>query len=442
MAEIDHALPTRVPCLKTRRRVSLLVAPLWPVGATVLAWVALLVRPVGTRPWQALWAEDGAVFLNGALWHEAPAIWFRPYDGYLHLVPRLIATLAAAIPLSLASEVFAAISAAIAAMCLVLLAWGLRRWLETPWIRTAFVACLVLVDGAAQEIDANAANLHWFLGLGMLGLALIRPTRTHSAVAAATVGLVFALTEILGVFAVVVAVTDAAARRSHDRAQEFLQVWLVSAAMAAGIAVQVCASWASPRAVPTARAIPDPSEIGSWYLRNVVGRGVAPQLTEYWTLPELAGLLTIVAAGLLALGLLARRQGLRVRSRSIVGVTLVALSVAYFASSVVVNRGLADRYLDLPAVLLVAGILVLAAGRRRWQSAVFIVIVLTLCAAESHTFSTHPRITQAASWTRAWQRAVATQCHDGATTARVAIAPTSRQDPRHAQWTVTVPCPH
>jgi hypothetical protein len=418
---------------------------LWLPGTWLLAWIVLLVRPTGTRTWQALWAEDGTVFLNGALWHSAPGIWFQPYQGYLHLVPRLVATAATAVPLDRAPVVFALASTAVAAACVVLLAWALRRWLQPAWMRAAFVVCLVLVDGAAQEIDGNSANLHWFLGLGMLGLALARPTRMLTTLLAALVALVFALSEILGVFALLVAVAVAFARSrgAGDRGgvrPGTVRVWLLPTALAAGLLTQVVLGRLAPRGRP-AGSVPGADTIGSWYLHHVVGHGVAPSFTGHLTLAALAALLAVVVLAVTVLLLLARRQGMPVGSRVLVGATLLWLSAAYFTSSVVVNRALADRYLDLPAVLLVAGILVLIAGSLPWQRVVFLVAVLALAAAETFSFTTYPRITQSESWASALQASTAAQCHGRATTALVGIAPTSRQDPLRAHWTVTVPCP-
>ena len=59
-------------------------------------WVGLvaglaLVRQSGVPSWQTPYAEDGTVFLSAAYDPGGAGVLLEPYNGYLHLAPRLVA---------------------------------------------------------------------------------------------------------------------------------------------------------------------------------------------------------------------------------------------------------------------------------------------------------------------------------------------------------------
>src|SRR5688572_304731 len=71
----------------------------WWRRPAVLAWMVVLTAALLAlrKPWALhtpqLWAEDGSIFLTQ---DEQMGIraWWLPYNGYLHLLPRLIAWIA------------------------------------------------------------------------------------------------------------------------------------------------------------------------------------------------------------------------------------------------------------------------------------------------------------------------------------------------------------
>src|SRR6266704_5096885 len=115
--------------MSTRKNGALLAA------AALISFGSMLLRPTGVRPWRSLWAEDGRDFLTGGLNHPPVIGWFRSYQGYQHVIPRMIGSLAALFPLDRAADVFAFASAGIAAVALVLFAVNLRPWLPATWMQ-------------------------------------------------------------------------------------------------------------------------------------------------------------------------------------------------------------------------------------------------------------------------------------------------------------------
>jgi hypothetical protein len=51
-----------------------------------------LTRQRGVPVWNSLWAEDGRVFVTGAL-QDFPGTFFAQNGGYLHVVPRTVRAL-------------------------------------------------------------------------------------------------------------------------------------------------------------------------------------------------------------------------------------------------------------------------------------------------------------------------------------------------------------
>ena len=67
------------------------------IGWILLAFIALLSRNPEHLLHPQFFAEDGWLFFSGAASHGFRAV-FASYQGYLHLVPRLVASAAAPLP--------------------------------------------------------------------------------------------------------------------------------------------------------------------------------------------------------------------------------------------------------------------------------------------------------------------------------------------------------
>ncbi|WP_157676999.1 hypothetical protein [Auraticoccus monumenti] len=134
--------------------------PLTVGAATAL----LVVLRVATRPelFDRVWAEDGAVFLHDAQQAGAVSIGME-YAGYGHLVPRLLALGASALPMATV-PVYVVVAVA---LTLGLLAWFAAAAAGSlTGSRLAMVVAgtsFALAPALHDEVIGNLANLQWFL---------------------------------------------------------------------------------------------------------------------------------------------------------------------------------------------------------------------------------------------------------------------------------------
>lgn len=139
----------------------------WPaLGTYALGVVTLgalsVLRQSGTPPWRSLWAEDGS-FLFFALHSSFLELALEPYHGYANAMPRVMAALAAALPLELAPLVLSAGSALIVASLAAFTYRAARTTISSAALRAALAAAPVLAPVTLYESLNNAANLHFFL---------------------------------------------------------------------------------------------------------------------------------------------------------------------------------------------------------------------------------------------------------------------------------------
>ncbi len=145
-----------------------------------LAVVLQLLRVGPKEALDALWAEDGQIFLQGALTsglHSA----FDTYAGYLVFVSRLIGEVGALVPLRDAAAAIAIASSIVVALS------GLAVWLASaafirnPYLRGTLVAVTVLVPVANLESVASGAYVPWFMLVATFWLLFWRPRTTLGA---------------------------------------------------------------------------------------------------------------------------------------------------------------------------------------------------------------------------------------------------------------------
>lgn len=201
------------------------------VFAAALAFQALRI-PVLEH--DVVWAEDGAVFLLGALEDPLGPI-LEPYAGYQHLLPRVLAAAIVALaPLaSYAAVVFWSSAVVAAAVCAATV--PLARWV-VPWLpaRMALGVVPVVLPLMAPEIIGNLADLHTYaLWLGVWVALSLPRSRTESALTAAA-ALLAAMTEVQLLLMVPVLLARVHVRRPL--------LWPVIGAFLLGLAGQV-ASW-------------------------------------------------------------------------------------------------------------------------------------------------------------------------------------------------------
>lgn len=151
-----------------------------PGVALVLLWIAVMtvaqaVRQPGVPSWDSVWQEDGGIFLTDALFESFPEALVHSYNAYLHVVPRLVAEVAAALPLERAAFVLSVGSALVVALLSVYVYFASASLLRSEWARVLLAAVFVLLPATAYETNANVANLHWYLLFACFWVFLDQP---------------------------------------------------------------------------------------------------------------------------------------------------------------------------------------------------------------------------------------------------------------------------
>jgi hypothetical protein len=153
-------------------------------GLLALAVFLQLLRIGWTGSLNSVWAEDGPVFLQGALtgsfWHALGT----EYSGYLVVVPRLIAELASALPLRDAAATVAIASAAMVALSGLVVWSAAANQIADPYLRGALALATVLTPvGGLESID-SASYVSWYMLFAVFWILLWRPRTLAGAVAA------------------------------------------------------------------------------------------------------------------------------------------------------------------------------------------------------------------------------------------------------------------
>ena len=154
----------------------------------------LLLRKPDLLTNPQLYAEDGSVFFRDQLVFPWTAV-FLPYNGQLHLVPRMIALFESIFPVLAVPLLCDMASVLIHALCLSIFFLPWNRWLiENDLLRAA--VCVVLattLDGA--EMIGFSGPLMWYLFLAGI-LLLFRPESDAPRTPAARMAAVAAMAVI------------------------------------------------------------------------------------------------------------------------------------------------------------------------------------------------------------------------------------------------------
>jgi hypothetical protein len=332
----------------------------------VLGTVLQLLRPGFSASLNSLWAEDGPIFLQGALSEGFVDAVFNPYAGYLVLVPRLIGEAAAIVPLEQAAAVVSILSAAVAALSGIVVWCASAAHIRDPHLRGLLAALTVLVPVAGLESVDSAAYVPWYMLFATFWLLLWRPATTRGTLLASLFILATGLsTPGVWFFAPLVLLRALAIRDRRDVA--------IVGSFAAGALAQV------PVLALNQEDAVDPSWTGDiWtaYAQRVVdgaalGERLGGSAWAHLGWPFLVALL-IGAAVALAIGL--RRAGPIARWFAALAIpTSLALFVVSAYQRAVGSEivwpagdyhGSAGRYAIVPALLLISLALVLIDGGR------------------------------------------------------------------------------
>jgi hypothetical protein len=163
------------------------------IGLLTLGVVAQLARIGWSGSLNSLWAEDGSVFLQGALtqsfWHAVST----EYAGYLVLVPRLIGEAASAVPLHDAPLVVSGLSAALVGLSGLAVWYASAAHIANPYLRGALVMATVLTPVGGLETIDSASYASWYMLFATFWLLLWRPRTQLAASLAALLILATAL---------------------------------------------------------------------------------------------------------------------------------------------------------------------------------------------------------------------------------------------------------
>ncbi|OIH96951.1 hypothetical protein BIU90_15790 [Curtobacterium sp. MCBA15_001] len=345
--------------------------------ATGAAWYRL--GPV-TRA--TVWAEDGGIFFRDRLAFGADGSLFRPYAGYLHLLPRLVVDLGFARPVDQYAVTVAGACCVVVGVVAAAV-FVLARDLVPAWpLRLVLAAVPVAVPVVPVEISGNAANLHWFMLLLVPWVFAARVRSWWGSAVLTLLALVAVLTEPQTLlFAPLLVVGWLRTTRGPEGSRlRALPVSIVTAG--AGAAQVVCALTVprlSPPGDPTVRDV-----VHGWLLivvpsawtRQVGTVADAIARHGWWVLVvPLVGMAVLVAAALVVGSWWARVQVLAFGLGSFVVWTaaLVANLEANghwgeVAVSTLAGSG-SSRYSAASAVLLTSGVVLAAAvvaDRRSW----------------------------------------------------------------------------
>ena len=108
-----------------------------------------------------VWAEDGTIFVTGALRDGFPRVLGATYQGYLLLAPRLLAEVVAIFPVRTAGTVIAVLVAGCVALLAAFVIAASAARVPSPALRGLLGLAVVLLPVGRVEVVGALANLQW-----------------------------------------------------------------------------------------------------------------------------------------------------------------------------------------------------------------------------------------------------------------------------------------
>lgn len=329
--------------------------PVATSGAIVLAGLVLLVlrRPSAlTDP--GLYAEDGVIFLLESLRDGVGAI-LQPYNGYVHLLPRLVAAVATILPLGWTPVVYS-LATALASVGAAALVLSRRFDRLAPYTARVVVFGLLVLLPRLTEVHLALNSVLWWCGVALLMTALADdPSSRAGKVGEVAMVVVAVMSGLAGP----VLAPIAAARWLRTRTTHSLIVggvwWATAGAQLVVYATQDRENGPVPVGMPLARAAVEKT-VGAL----VLGRRA---VDERWA----GGTPTLVLVALLVLGAVWAAvvvTGASPFDWAPIAWTAAASTLAGFMALGPAAAQLPDRYTVLPIAALVIGLLVARPTRR------------------------------------------------------------------------------
>jgi len=414
----------------------------WEGIAVVAAFLLLasalqLFRAGPSESLHSLWAEDGPIFLHGALTHGFFDDVASTYAEYLVVVPRLIGEIGAAVPLHAAPEVMNLSGVFVISLAGLAVWFGSAGHIHRPYLRALLVALTVLCPVSGLEAVVSGTYVAWYLSFAVFWMLLWRPATTWGACLAALLVLLTGLSSPTIFFFVPLAALRAIAIRDRRDA-------LVVGAFAIAFLVQV------PVTAQSKEEIANPTwthDLWTTFLQRVVdgsvfGLELGGSLWEHLGWPFLIAL----AIGLLAYlaVLLARATSGRLLAALAIATAVVMFIVSLYqrglGTTMVwgegIHNGLGGRYSIVPVLLLISAAFVLLESRGRGSSPLLWPIAATalvLLVALATSFDVKTGLGRSMPpWDLSLQAAAAGCRAEGLTEAPVEVTPPGS--------TVAIPC--
>lgn len=212
-----------------------------------------------------LYAEDGHEFIQAWLDHPSPFLIVTPYEGYLHVIPRIASGLISMLPpalwplgcVILASGCLAAVAT---------LVWASLLHSDLPITSRLLLMGIPLCSpiGSVEPIG-NLANIHWFLGYLIIFAVLVKPDNRNQEISWGFVVLFCCLTEVQCALALPIIMY-----RILKRNKAFL---LIAVGWTLGMVAQLLSSLLASRPKPRG-GFPQWPAILRGYLVNVVAGSI------------------------------------------------------------------------------------------------------------------------------------------------------------------------
>ncbi|MGN6816933.1 MAG: hypothetical protein ACTHK3_12760 [Solirubrobacterales bacterium] len=407
------------------------------VALLVLLSVIQLLRAGPSGSLHGLWAEDGPIYLNGALNHGFFDNVTTPYAEYLVVIPRLIGEVGAAVPLRDAPVAMNVAAILVVSLSVLALWFASAGHIRSPYLRALLLAAAIAPAVSGGETVVTATNAPWTTSFVVFWLLVWRPAAIWSACLGALLVLATGLSSPVIFFFIPLAALRAIAIRDRRDA-------LIAGAFGLALAIQL------PVTASSSEHVADPTwtvNILTTFLQRIVnGSVLGLELgSEAWTAWGWPFLIAITIGLTVYFAVLA----LRVSSGRLLATIAIATAVVMFLGSAY-KRALGDlmvwpvnasnvlgaRYAVVPALLLISAALVLLdarlrSGRGRPWPAIATAAVLLVAIGTSFDVSEGRTMPP---WGESLRKAAAACRSEGLTEAPVPIVPVG--------MTMTITCDH
>jgi hypothetical protein len=399
--------------------------------AVVVGAGVSLVRQPGPGALDTMWDEDGRIFLADAANRSVLKAFSTAYEGYYHVVPRLLAEIAVLFPASRAAAAMAILSAATISALGLFVYLASRAHLPQWPLRLLVSVPVVVLPMGQNELPNAVCNLHWPMLYAAFWALLWIPARRAAAVVTVVLVALTVTSDLATVAFLPVAVALLYFRRDRRSVAVFTVLLIGFCLQFAGLLIRH-----NPRDLGPPR--PDPVwALASFMLRPVplilIGQRALP---DDLTSPEYLALVS--AAWLLVLGALVVAIRGWTHPDWVLAAVLFAQAAALYCTSVMAGGIAVPRYAAAPGLMVLAGIASLvrppsnAAIWRRGVVPALLVLVGVVCAINLRV--DNPRA-QGPSWRNSIRYARAA-CNDQPIDATVPVA----VSPRVNAVTAELPC--